>query len=65
MSIMPQLKKILIYFWLHWVFITVLGLSLVVANQGYSPVVMHQLLITEELRNEKKIKNNRIQGIGN
>ena len=54
MSIMPQLKKNLIYFWLHWVFITVLGLSLVVANQGYSPVVMHQLLIAEELRNENK-----------
>ena len=27
---------LLIYFWLHWVFIAVRGLSLVVASGGYS-----------------------------
>ena len=34
-----------IYFWLHWVFITALGLSLVVENGGYSLAVVHRLLI--------------------
>ena len=28
--------KIFIYFWLHWVFVAVCGLSLVVASGGYS-----------------------------
>ena len=27
---------IIIYFWLHWVFVTALGFSLVVASRGYS-----------------------------
>ena len=34
-----------IYFWLHWVFIAVLGLSLVVASGSYSLVAMLWLLI--------------------
>ena len=32
-------------FWLHWVFIAACGLSLVVANRGYSIVVVRGLLI--------------------
>ena len=31
---------LLIYFWLHWVFIAVRSLSLVVASGGYSLVVV-------------------------
>ena len=33
------------YFWLHWVFLAVYGLSLVALKRGYSPVAMHGLLI--------------------
>ena len=33
-----------IYFWLHWVFIAVCGLSLVVVNEGYSLAAVHGLL---------------------
>ena len=29
-------SKLFIYFWLHWVFTALLGLSLVVASRGYS-----------------------------
>ena len=29
------------YFWLHWVFLAVYGLSLVALKRGYSPVAMH------------------------
>ena len=39
------LKKLFIYFWLHWVFIAVCGISLVVAHGGYSLVAMHGLLM--------------------
>ena len=34
-----------VYFWLCWVFITVCGLSLVVAGGGSSLVVVHGLLV--------------------
>ena len=37
-------KKI-IYFWLHWVFVVVRGLSLVAVSGGYSFVAVHGLLI--------------------
>ena len=33
-------KNNFIYFWLHWVFVAVQGLSLVVVSGGYSPVVV-------------------------
>ena len=33
------------YFWLHWVFIAALGLSLLVASRGYSLVAARGLLI--------------------
>ena len=35
-----------VYFWQHWVSIAALGLSLVVASGGYSPVVVCCLLAT-------------------
>ena len=40
------IKKFLkfIYFWLHWVFVAVLGLSLVVASRGLLFVAVHGLL---------------------
>lgn len=65
MSNKSQLKNFLLCFWLHWVFIPVLGLSLIAAKKGYSLRVMHQLLIAEEPRNKKEIKNHGIQGTGN
>ena len=34
-----------IYFWLHWVFLAALRLSLAAARAGYSPVMVHGLLI--------------------
>ena len=34
-----------IYFWLHWVFIAVRGLSLVVVSGGLLFVAVHRLLI--------------------
>ena len=37
-------KCLFIYFWLHWVFIALCGLSLVASRGGYS-VVMRRLLI--------------------
>ena len=30
------LKKLFTYFWLHWVFIAALGLSLLMVSRGYS-----------------------------
>ena len=39
------LEKLFIYYWLHWVFIAVQGLSPVVASRGFSPVTVHGLLI--------------------
>ena len=36
---------IFIYFWLHWVFVAVHGLSLVAESQGWSPVAEHRLLV--------------------
>ena len=36
---------LLFFFWLHWIFIAVHELSLVVVSRGSSPVVMHGLLI--------------------
>ena len=34
-----------IYFWPHWVFVSMSGLFLVAASGGYSVVVVHELLI--------------------
>ena len=34
-----------IYFWLHWVFVAVRGLSLVAASGGYSTLPLRGLLI--------------------
>lgn len=39
------LKYLSLYFWPHWVFIAVCGLSLVLVSEGYSLVVFHWLLI--------------------
>ena len=39
------LKHLFICLWLHWVFIAVRGLSLVVVSRGYSLVAVHGLLI--------------------
>lgn len=36
---------IYIYLWLHWVFVAVLRLSLVTLSRGYSPAVVHRLLV--------------------
>ena len=36
---------LLFFFWLHWIFIAVHELSLVVVSRGSSPVVVHGLLI--------------------
>jgi len=36
---------LLIYFWLCWVFVAILGFSLVAASEGYSPGVVRGLLI--------------------
>ena len=38
-----------IYFWLHWVFVAVQGLSLVAASRGYSLGVVHRLFPLWEL----------------
>ena len=38
-------KVLFIYIWLHWVFVALHGLSLVVASGGYSPDAVHGLLI--------------------
>ena len=38
-------KKLVIYFWLCWVFVAACSLSLVVASKGDSPVLVHGLLI--------------------
>ena len=48
-SVLFFLKKIFIYllvyhFWLHWVFISALGLSLVSASRGYSLVAVLRFL---------------------
>ena len=41
-SIFPSIRVfVFIYFWLHWVFVAVLGLSLVLASGGCSLVAMH------------------------
>ena len=37
-------KNLFIYFWLHWVFVAVRGLSLVAVSGGYS-VAVRELLI--------------------
>ena len=37
------------YFWLHWVFIVVWGLSLVVASEDYSLVAVHMLLLLQSM----------------
>ena len=42
-----SLKNLFIYFWLHWVLVAALGLSLVIANYGYSLVAVCGLLIVE------------------
>ena len=39
------LFKIIYLFWLSWVIIAAHQLSLVVANEGYSPVVLFRLLL--------------------
>ena len=39
-------KKLFIYFWLHWVFVTVHRLSLVAESASYSLVAVCGLLIT-------------------
>ena len=36
---------LLIYFWLHWVFVAVCRLFLVAMSRGYSLIVPHWLLI--------------------
>ena len=38
-------NKLFIYFWLHWVFVPVRRLSLVVASGGYCFVAVRRLLI--------------------
>ena len=35
-----------IYFWLHWVFVALRGLSLIVGSEGYSLAEVGWLLIT-------------------
>ena len=37
-------QKLIIYFWLHWVSVAALGLSLVAANKGYSLIAVHGFL---------------------
>ena len=37
-------KLIIFYFWLHWVFVAVLQLSLVAESRGYSLVIAFGLL---------------------
>ena len=37
--------NLFIYFWLHWVFTAVHGLSLVTASEGYSLFAAHGLFI--------------------
>ena len=39
------INNVFIYFWLHWVFVAALELSLVVASGGYSLVAVCELLI--------------------
>ena len=39
-------KHLFIYFWLHWVFVTVHKLFLVAASSSYSLVAVHELLIS-------------------
>ena len=34
-----------IYFWFHWVFTAVHGLSLIAVNRGYSPAAVCRLLV--------------------
>ena len=38
-----HLPEIFFFFWLHWVFIAALGLSLV-ESRGYSLIVVHRFL---------------------
>ena len=44
---MRPFKKILLIFWLQWVFIAVFRLSLAAASRAYSLAVVRGLLITE------------------
>ena len=44
-----MLNSIYLYFWLHWVFIAVRGLSLVVASGAYSVVVCGLLIVVASL----------------
>ena len=37
--------NLFIYFWFHWVFTAVHGLSLIAVNRGYSPAAVCRLLI--------------------
>ena len=41
-----ELSPSIDYFWLHWVFIAMCRLSLVVMSRGYSPVVVRRLLFS-------------------
>ena len=43
------------YFWLHWVFVAVCGLSLVAASRGYSLVVLRLLTVVASLVLEQRL----------
>ena len=44
-----------LYFWLHWVFVAVCGLSLVAASRGYSLVVLRLLTVVASLVLEQRL----------
>ena len=44
-----------LFFWLHWVFIAVHGLSLVVASGGYSVAVCRLLITVASLVAEHRL----------
>ena len=43
---------IFVYFWLHWVFVGVCGLSLAAASRGYSPALCKLLTVAVSLAAE-------------
>ena len=53
--------KTVIYFWLSWVFVAALGLSLAVAGGGYSLAVVCGLLITVAFLVENGLWAHRLQ----